>query len=148
MPKIDVAGVVTRKGSLYPEPFRNMARNRIKQRLGEAAGISDFGVNLVRLPPGEWSSQRHWHSHEEEFVYVLSGEVTMITDAGEEVLRAGDCAGFPKATPDGHHLINRSESDAVYLEIGTRDDADVTQYPDIDMRFADQRYTKKDGTPY
>jgi uncharacterized cupin superfamily protein len=125
-----------------------MARNRIKQRLGEAAGISDFGVNLVRLPPGEWSSQRHWHSHEEEFVYVLSGEVTMITDAGEEVLRAGDCAGFPKATPDGHHLINRSESDAVYLEIGTRDDADVTQYPDIDMRFADQRYTKKDGTPY
>ena len=148
MPKIDIARVVERKGSLYPEPFRNKAKNRVRQRLGEAAGLSDFGVNLVRLPPGEWSSQRHWHSHEDELVYVLAGEVTMVTDAGEEILRAGDCAAFPKATPDAHNFINRSAAEAVYLEIGSRHDEDVTQYPDIDLHFANHAYSHKNGAPY
>ena len=148
MPKIDIDRVVERKGSQYPEPFRNKAKNRTKQRLGEAVGLEDFGVNLVRLPPGEWSSQRHWHSHEDEFVYVLEGAITLVTDAGEEVLHAGDCAAFPKATPDGHNLINKSVADAVYLEIGSRHHKDVTEYPDVDLRFAGQTYTRKDGRPY
>ena len=148
MPKIDIEGVVERKGSLYPDPFRNLTKTRIRQRLGEAAGLSDFGVNLVRLPPGEWSSQRHWHTDEEELIYVLEGELTMVTDAGEEIVRAGECAAFPKATPDAHNFINRSKADAVYLEIGSRHDRDVTHYPDIDLHFADHTYTHKDGRPY
>ena len=110
----------------------------------------EFGVNLLRLPPGAWSSQRHWHSAEDEFVYVLSGEVTLIADEGEQVLRAGDCAAFPKKQANGHHLINKSTGPAVVLEIGTRSTEDVCEYPDIDMRI-DARighYTHRDGTPY
>lgn len=148
MPKIDVGGVVSRKGSNYPEPFRNKAPNRIKQRLGEAAGLSAFGVNLVRLPPGEWSSQRHWHSQEEEFIYVLEGTLTMITDAGEETLEAGDCAGFPAGAPDGHHFINRGLTDAVYLEVGSRDPDDVVRYPDVDLHMTKAGYFRKDGSAY
>lgn len=148
MPKIDVFATLERKGSAYPEPFRQLAKDRLKRRLGDAAGLTDFGVNLVRLPPGAWSSQRHWHSHEDEFVYVLDGELVLITDAGEEIMRAGDCAGFPKADRNGHHFINRSKSWATYLEIGSRHDADAVDYPDIDMRMTDGRYVHKDGTPY
>ena len=96
------------------------ARERVRQRLGDAGGLTDFGVNLMHLPPGNWSSQRHWHSHEDEFVYVLEGELTLVEDGGETVLRAGDCAAFPKGTGNGHHLINRSDAMAVYLEVGTR----------------------------
>ncbi len=150
MAKIDLNASPSRRGSAYPAPFDAPCRERVRHRLGDAAGLTDFGVNLLRLPPGGWSSQRHWHSNEDEFVYVLAGEVTLITDAGEELLRAGDCAGFRKGVPDGHHLVNRSGAEAVCLEVGTRAAADVGNYPDIDLRIdkAVGRFTHKDGTPY
>lgn len=147
MPKIDILSVMERKGSAYPEPYRQKAKSRLKRRLGDAAGLTDFGVNLVRLPPGEWSSQRHWHSHEDEFIYVLDGALTMITDEGEQVLHPGDCAAFPKGDPNGHHFINRGDGMATYLEVGSRHDADVVEYPDIDMRAVGDSYQRKDGTP-
>ena len=118
MPKIDIAAVPARKGSGYPPPFDAPCAARTRQRLGDAGGLRDFGVNLMTLPPGSWSSQRHWHSDEDEFVYVLEGEVTLIEDGGEMVLHAGDCATFPKGTGNGHHLINKSSAMAVYLEVG------------------------------
>jgi uncharacterized cupin superfamily protein len=150
MPKIDVSGVPRRQGSGYPEPFDAPCADRVRQRLGEAGGLTDFGVNLMRLPPGNWSSQRHWHSEEDEFVYVLDGELTLIEDAGETMLRQGDCAAFPKGTGNGHHMINRSNETAVYLEIGARAAADVTTCSDIDMisANADGRFVHKDGAPY
>ena len=122
----------------------------MRQRLGNAGGLTDFGINLMRLPPGNWSSQRHWHSHEDEFVYVLDGELTLIEDAGETLLRAGDCAAFPKASGDGHHLINRSQMTAIYLEAGSRSPVDVITCSDIDMMSpnSDGRFLHKDGTPY
>jgi uncharacterized cupin superfamily protein len=149
MPKIDVSTVSERKGSGYPAPFAAAAGARIKQALGNAGGLTDFGVNLTRLPPGAWSSQRHWHTSEDEFVYILSGELILITDTGEQALRANDCAAFPKNVPDGHHLINRGNEIAVYLEIGTRHADDSCSYPDIDLHVkGDAGYTHKDGTPY
>ena len=150
MPKIDVQTVKTRQGSSYPAPFHEKAGARIKQALGDAGGLTDFGVNLTSLPPGAWSSQRHWHTNEDEFVYVLSGELTLVTDEGEVVLRGGDCAAFPKNTPNGHHLINKSSNNATYLEVGTRAQDDVCSYPDIDLHIdtAVGWYTHKDGTPY
>jgi uncharacterized cupin superfamily protein len=123
----------------------------VRQRLGDAAGLTDFGVNLLRLPPGCWSSQRHWHSAEDEFVYVLEGELVLVTGSGEEILRAGDCAGFKAAVRDGHHLVNRSERDAVVLEVGSRLAAeDEGEYSDIDLRFlkGDGGYVHRDGRPY
>lgn len=149
MPRIDVSTVPERKGSGYPAPFAPCASARVKQALGNAGGLTDFGVNLTRLPPGAWSSQRHWHTHEDEFVYVLSGELVLVTDAGEQILRANDCAAFPKNIPDGHHLINRGAETAVYLEIGTRCVDDTCSYPDIDLHCdAQAGFTHKDGTPY
>ncbi|MGE0829456.1 MAG: cupin domain-containing protein [Hyphomonadaceae bacterium] len=148
MAKIDIEKTMMRKGSGYPDPFRQMAKTRIKRALGDAGGLTQFGVNLVTLPAGEWSSQRHWHSHEEEFIYVISGELTLITDAGEETFRAGECAAFPKGLADGHHMINKGTMEAVYLEVGSRDAADVISYPDIDLHYASKRYLHKDGTPY
>ena len=150
MPKLDLATIEKPKGSGYPAPFHEVARDRARQRLGDAGGLTQFGVNLLHLPPGAWSSQRHWHSGEDEFVYVLSGEVTLVTDKGEEVLRAGDCAAFPKNVPDGHHLINKSSAMATVLEVGTRSEVDVCQYPDIDLMIDSRvdKYTHKDGTPY
>jgi uncharacterized cupin superfamily protein len=149
MPKIDLA-VPGRKGSGYPAPFAGPCADRIRKRLGNAGGLSDFGVNLMQLPPGNWSSQRHWHSHEDEFVYVLAGEVVLIEDNGETVLRAGDCAAFPKGSGNGHHMINRSDAMAVYLEVGSRSPDDLTTCSDIDMMSAnsDGRFVHKDGTPY
>ena len=149
MPKIDVDAVPQRKGSGYPPPFDAPCADRVRQRLGEAAGLTDFGLNLMRLPPGAWSSQRHWHSHEDEFVYVLEGELILIEDGGETALRAGDCAAFPKASEDGHHLINRSEAAAVYLEVGSRRAADLTICSDIDVMSANAhgRFVRKNGTP-
>ena len=149
MPKIDPSAIPERRGSGYPEPYAQSARGRIKQALGDAGGLTDFGVNLTRLPPGAWSSQRHWHTAEDEFVYVLTGELVLVTDAGEQRLRAGECAAFPKNVADGHHLINRSDADAVYLEIGTRADHDACHYPDIDLHIDGAGpFTHKDGTPY
>ncbi|TSD85686.1 cupin domain-containing protein [Mycobacterium sp. KBS0706] len=150
MPKIDIAAVPERKGSGYPSPFDAPCADRIRQRLGDAAGLADFGVNLMRLPPGGWSSQRHWHSAEDEFVYVLQGEVVLVEDGGETVLRAGDCAAFPKNSGNGHHMINRSGAMAVYLEVGSRSPEDVITCSDVDMMSpsTDGRFLHKDGTPY
>ncbi len=150
MPKIDIAAVPKRKGVGYPPPYAALTADRIRQRLGNAGGLTDFGVNLTRLPPGNWSSQRHWHSHEDEFVYVLEGEVILIEDGGETVLRAGDCAAFAKNSGNGHHMINRSNATAVYLEVGSRQPADLTICSDIDLKSAnaDGRFVHKDGSPY
>jgi uncharacterized cupin superfamily protein len=150
MPKIDLTTVPKRKGSGYPAPFATLAGARSKQALGKAGGLTDFGVNLAHLPPGAWSSQRHWHTHEDEFVYVLSGELVLITDAGEQLLQANDCAAFPKGQQDGHHLINRSEQMAIYLEVGSRSDVDACHYPDIDLHWDSRTdiYTHKDGSSY
>jgi uncharacterized cupin superfamily protein len=149
--RIDVHAVPVVTGSRYPPPFDAPCATRARQRLGDAASLSDFGVNLLRLPAGAWSSQRHWHSAEDEFVYVLDGEVVLVTDAGEEILRAGDCAGFKAGVQDGHHLLNRSSGEAVVLEVGARKvEEDEGEYSDIDLRFLKGRagYAKKDGTPF
>ncbi|HET6807057.1 MAG TPA: cupin domain-containing protein [Frateuria sp.] len=149
MPKIDLTTVPERRGTSYPAPYAKVAQDRVKQVLGDAGGLSDFGVNLTRLPPGSWSSQRHWHTREDEFVYVLSGELVLVTDAGEQPLRAGECAAFPKGVADGHHLVNRGSGTAVYLEIGTRSAEDACHYPDIDLHLDGARgWTHKDGTAY
>ncbi|ATU91742.1 cupin domain-containing protein [Phyllobacterium zundukense] len=150
MPKIDVAAVPKHKGSSYPLPFDAPCAERIRQRLGNLGGLTDFGVNLMHLPPGNWSNQRHWHSDEDEFVYVLEGELVLIEDGGETLLCAGDCAAFPKNSGNGHHMINKSAAMAVYLEVGTRSPADITTCSDIDMMSsnADGRFVHKDGRPY
>jgi uncharacterized cupin superfamily protein len=150
MSKIDRDHVTGRKGSGYPPPFAALAGERFKQALGDAGGLTDFGVNLTHLPPGAWSSQRHWHSREDEFVYILAGELVLVTDAGEQTLAANECAAFAKNRPDGHHLINRGTETAVYLEIGSRRQDDVCHYPDVDLHWdgAAAVYTHKDGTPY
>jgi uncharacterized cupin superfamily protein len=150
MPKIDISLVPERKGTGYPAQFNAPCAQRIRQRLGNAGGLTDFGVNLMRLPPSNWSSQRHWHSAEDEFVYVLEGELTLIEDGGETLLRAGDCAAFAKNSGNGHHMINRSSAAAIYLEVGSRSPADVTTCSDIDMMStnADGRFVHKNGSPY
>lgn len=150
MPRIDIASVPIRRGCPYPAPFDQPLKDRIRQRLGDAGGLKDFGVNLMRLPPGNWSSQRHWHSHEDEFVFVLEGELVLVEESGETLLRAGECAAFPKNSGNGHHLINRSDEVAVYLEVGSRHPDDVTTCSDIDMKSAnaDGRFVHKDGSPY
>jgi len=150
MPKIDIAAVPQRKGSGYPSPFNQPCATRIRRRLGDAGGLKDFGVNLMTLPPGAWSAQRHWHSHEDEFVYVVEGEVTLVEDQGRTLLRAGECAAFPKGSGNGHHLINESPGVAVYLEVGSRHPDDLTTCSDIDLKSAnsDGRFVHKNGTPY
>ncbi|MEI9964987.1 MAG: cupin domain-containing protein [Caulobacteraceae bacterium] len=148
--KIDIESAPLRVGSRYPKPYDEACAARERRQLGDAAGLTQFGVNLLRLPPGVWSSQRHWHKAEDEFVYILQGEVVMVSDEGEAVLRAGDCAGFPKDSGDGHCLQNRSGADALLLEIGTRQaPGEVVDYPDIDMILrAGAGYAHKDGRPY
>ena len=150
MKKIDISALKATIGSGYPAPYDEPCRQRKRFRLGDAAGLTQFGVNLMRLAPGVWSSQRHWHSAEDELVYVLEGEVVLVTDAGEEVLRAGDCAGFKAGESNGHHLQNRTNTDAVLLEIGTRNpEHDAVDYPDIDLKIKVGRaFVHKDGTPY
>ena len=151
MPKIDIDAAEMRTGSNYPSPFDQPCLARTRRKLGDAAGLTQFGVNLLRLPPGQWSAQRHWHTAEDEFVWVVQGEVVLVTDEGEQTLRPGDCAGFPAGAPDGHHLQNRSAAEAVLLEVGTRDlTKDGCDYPDIDMiaRPGEDLYRHRDGTPY
>jgi uncharacterized cupin superfamily protein len=153
MPKrIDVAKLEGIVGTLYPAPFDLPCRARERTKLGDVAGLTQYGVNLLRLPPSAWSSQRHWHTAGDEFIYVLSGEVTLVTDEGDELLRAGDAAGFKANDPNGHCLQNRSDRDAQVLEIGTRIADDSAHYNDIDMTAPaggkPAIYTHRDGTPY
>jgi uncharacterized cupin superfamily protein len=148
--KIDIAAAPSVRGTLYPSPCDEPCRKRHRTKLGDAAGLSQFGVNLCRLPPGAWSSQRHWHTHEDELIYVVEGEVVLVTDEGEEVLRAGDSTGFKAGDPNGHCFQNRSAADAVILEIGTRNPEDAARYSDIDMITLPGRpgYAHRDRTPY
>ena len=147
--KIDVVSARARAGSRYPKPFDEPCQNKTRRRLGLAAGLTQFGVNLLELGPGAWSSQRHWHAHEDEFVYVVRGPVVLVTDAGETILGTGDCAAFKAGERDGHHLQNHGEATALILEVGTRGPAEPhAEYPDIDLRVTAQGYVPKDGTPY
>jgi uncharacterized cupin superfamily protein len=152
-PVLDPMTVASRTTSGYPtEALQAPLAGRAKRALGEALGLRNFGVNLVSLAPGAHSSARHWHERQDEFVYVLEGEVTLATDAGERVIGPGMCAGFPAGRPDGHHLINRTDSVAVYLEVGDRSPGERVHYPDADLvgrtPNAATRFFRKDGTPY
>lgn len=150
--RIDIEAIPTDVGSRYPPPLHEPVRERIRRRLGDAAGLTQFGVNLVRLPPGAWSSQRHWHTAEDEFVFVLEGEVVLVTESGEEVLTHGDCAGFVAGEPNGHHLQNRSQRDALLLEVGSRNPQGWCHYSDVDMvgppHGDPSPLTRRDGRPY
>ncbi|MGB7099499.1 MAG: cupin domain-containing protein [Xanthobacteraceae bacterium] len=152
MPKIDIAKLPVDSRSTYPDPFNRVVAGRSRKRLGNAAGLDQFGVNLTTLKPGAASALRHWHENEDELVYVLNGEVVLIEDDGETVLKSGDAAGFKANVRNGHHLVNKSNSDAVYLEIGTRARHERAEYPDIDLLVIRDddgaRYTHKDGKPY
>ena len=149
--KIVEQNIVVETGTRYPPPYAAPCLQRQRARLGDAAGLTQFGVNRLHLPPGCWSSQRHWHSAEDEFVYVLKGAVVLITDAGEELLRAGDAAGFKAGAANGHQLQNRSASEAVVLEVGSRRPGeDAVDYPDIDLQIAKGQgvYAHRDGRLY
>jgi uncharacterized cupin superfamily protein len=151
---IDPKKVPTERRTNYPDEFKPIVAGRLRQRLGNFAGLKNFGVNLVKLEPGSSSALRHWHSHQDEFIYILEGELTLITDAGEEILKPGMAAGFPANEANGHHLVNRSLVVGVYLEVGDRTPYDEATYPDHDL-MAQSRpdgkfsvFIHKDGTPY
>ena len=148
MKKLSLDDLTLREGSDYPPPLDERCRKRLRRALSDAAGLTDFGVNLLHLAPGTWSSQRHWHSEEDEFVWVLEGQVVLVTNDGEEILNSGDCAGFKAGECNGHHIQNRSDQPARLLEIGSRRPSDVVDYPDIDLRWAEDGYKHKDGRPY
>ena len=151
-PALDPLAVKPREGSIYPEAFKGPVEGRSKRALGAALGLESFGVNLVSLAPGAWSAQRHWHSHEDEFVYVLEGEITLVTEQGEQPLGPGMAAGFPAGRADGHHLVNRGSAPALYLEVGDRRSEDAVHYPDIDLHVpgnsGGRTFTNKRGEPY
>ena len=152
-PALDPASLEPRCSSTYPEPFRERVLPREKRALGNALGLTKIGVNLTTLMPGKESSMRHFHTHEDELVYVLEGEVVLRTDEGEQTLRAGACAGFPAGTRNAHQLVNRSAEPARYLEISNRDGNDGAEYPDVDLAYAKSAegqpvFSRKDGTPY
>jgi uncharacterized cupin superfamily protein len=152
LPALDPATVEETKGSGYPEPFRTRMGDRGKRRLGEACGLEHLGVNLVTLAPGGQSALRHCHTLEDEFVYVLEGEVMLVTNEGEQVLRAGECAGYPAGKRNAHHFINRSGAAVRYLEIGNREPGDTAFYPDDDLLIIEDEngeyYANKDGRRY
>lgn len=150
--RLNLSQIPIRTGSNYPSNFKAQVAGRSKQRLGDAAGLQNFGVNLVRLAPGSRSALRHWHSRQDELIYVLEGELVLDTNAGKEHLTAGMAAGFPAGEADGHHLCNESDADAVYLEIGDRTPDDQVEYPDDDLvaHWVEEgwQFTHKDGRPY
>ena len=152
LPALDPETVEMRAGTNYPDEFAGFVKDSEKRALGDTLSLNNFGVNLVRLKPGVMSSQRHWHSHEDEFVMVLVGALTLVTDDGEQFLGPGMAAGFPAGSGDGHHLINRTDKDVVYLEVGSRDGQDDVDYADIDMirrtRDGARVFLHKDETPY
>jgi uncharacterized cupin superfamily protein len=152
VPKIDVGSLPVRSGTTYPDPFARIVDGREWQSLSEFAGLTQFGVNLVRIKPGAASSQRHWHEQEDEFVYMVEGELVLIDDEGETVVKPGDAAGFKADVPNGHHLVNRTDRDAVFLVVGTRATRERCHYPDIDLVHEQDgdryRLTHKSGEPY
>jgi len=147
-PALHVDDLPMRTGSGYPPPHDEPCRQRRRRALGDAFGLSQFGVNLLELAPGTWSSQRHWHERQDEFVYVLEGEVTLVTDEGETVLKPGMIAGFRAGVANGHHLVNRSNAVVRVLEVGTRTDEETARYPDIGMMYREgEGYLTADGRP-
>jgi uncharacterized cupin superfamily protein len=152
MPKIDIAKAVVRTKGVYPHPHRAVTDGREKAALGNVAGLTQFGVNLTRLKPGAASALRHWHEQEDEFIYVLEGELVLIEDNGETLLKPGDCAGFKAGVSNGHQLVNKSPRDALYLEIGTRAATERAHYPDVDLVMErdeiGMRFLRRSGEPY
>jgi len=152
MPVIDQAKLTPRTGSIYPSPYAEMMKGRSSLRLGDAGGLTQFGVNLVMLEPGALSSLRHWHLNEDEFVIITAGECVLVQDGGETVMRVGDCAAFPAGNTDGHHFINRSDGAAAFLVVGTKANAEVATYSDVDMQVhmsgGKARFSHKDGTDW
>ncbi|MBI1365851.1 MAG: cupin domain-containing protein [Alphaproteobacteria bacterium] len=154
MPKINISAIATRETTNYPAPYADIVRGRSKKAIGDAGGLTQFGVNLTRLKPGAASAHRHWHRNEDEFIFMLEGEAVLVEDSGETTLRAGDAAAFKAGAENGHHLLNRSGADAVFLEVGTRADHDVTTYTDpaIDLLAVKEggRWSmrRRSGAPY
>jgi uncharacterized cupin superfamily protein len=152
MPKIDIAKIPAEVRSIYPEEYSNVVAGRSRQRLGDAVGLSQFGVNICRLKPGAASSLRHWHREEDELIFVLEGEVVLVEDGGETILRPGEAAGFKANVADGHCLVNKSERDAVILEIGSRAPSERSTYADVDLVLerdsSGRRFLRKSGKPY
>lgn len=152
MPVIDIANCPVKTGTLYPSPYAEMVAGRSSIRLGEAGGLTQFGANLVILQPGAMSSLRHWHHAEDEFVMVTEGECVLVQDAGETVMRAGDCAAFPAGNPDGHHFLNRSDSEARFLVVGSKAPRETCVYSDHDLMLEVDhgavRLTYKDGAEW
>lgn len=151
MPKLDLSKAPVKTGSIYPAPYASQMAGRSSLRLGDLGGLTQFGANLVTLEPGAKSSLRHWHMHEDEFVMVTDGELVLIENDGETPMHAGDCAAFPAGEPNGHHFINRSNSDARFLVVGTKAPREVATYPDLDMmvelKSGNANFTRQDGTP-
>lgn len=151
MSKIDRSKLTPKTGSGYPEPYASMMSKRSYLRLGDAGGLTQFGANITILEPGGLSSMRHWHVHEDEFVMVTQGEVVLVNDDGETVMRVGDCAAFPAGVENGHHFLNRSDAEARFLVIGTRAPTETVYYSDVDMMVVDVdgvgTFTRKDGSP-
>jgi uncharacterized cupin superfamily protein len=147
-PALDPLTVEPVSRTSYPEPYRSRVMPREKRQLGDCLGLEKIGVNRTTLPPGKESSMRHWHTHEEEFIFVLEGEVVLRTQGGEQVLKAGSCAGFPAGLDDGHQLLNLSGKPAVYLEVSNRDAEDTVYYADVDMVATPTGMTRRDGTPF
>ncbi len=151
-PILDPTTLEGRIGTIYPPEFAGPLKGREKRALGDAFGLSQFGVNLTTLAPGAWSAQRHWHAKEDEFVFVVAGEITLIDEAGEHLMKPGMCAGFKAGVANGHHLVNKSKSPATYVEVGTRSLDEVTAYPDVDMKAKKIEgkwlLTRKDGTGF
>jgi uncharacterized cupin superfamily protein len=150
MPKtaLHIDDVPARVGTGYPAPHDVPCRQRSRRRLSDAFGLTQFGFNLLELPPGVWSSQRHWHERQDEMIYVLDGEVTMVTDAGDTILTAGMFAGYRAGEPNGHHLVNKSSTVARVLEMGTRTAEETAHYVDIDMMYREgEGYSTRDGRP-
>lgn len=153
MPKLNIESIPEKKGTSYPAPHNRVCLERRVRRLGQAGGLTKLGVSMVRLPPGSWSSHRHWHTREDEFLYVIRGELVLVTDEGEEIVRTGDCAAFKAGVRNGHCLQNRSSEEAVILAMSNLDDADSGEYPGIDMKFSGGGvghggYFHKDGRRY
>jgi len=152
MPKVDIAKVPVRSGSGYPAPFQAEHKERHKKPLGDVVGLTQFGVNLTRIAPGAASSLRHYHEQEDEFVFMIEGELVLVENDGETVLKPGDCAGFKAGSGNAHRLVNRSAADAVYLEVGTRAARERVHYPDVDLHLQrddkSARWLHKSGEPY
>ena len=152
MPKVDIAKVPVKSGTFYPAEFQAECKGRHKQAIGDAAGLTQFGVNITRISPGAASALRHWHEQEDEFIYLLEGELVLVENDGETVLKPGDAAGFKAGSGNAHRLINRGTLDAVYFEVGTRAKAERVHYPDVDLVMErddkSRRYLHRSGEPY